>query len=293
LSATKRIITIIDLLVELQSNLPHCKPNEDKEISKSGASLGASKVSFPSTTSRYAVGMARTKKEDFVAQMDPGVPVDNPIEGAEDVLILYSKETAMPRNFPSDTDGIPLLPMEESVENCDYVNVILTDKSRSRNQCIAIMPQYESYHLQKWMRVSKTSKGYGKLDSAEPLRLVSRGMKSNGADEFSPPGKKHIQQNWDLLAKYFAQFEDSLSKLKPLVEKVSTHDKIVTVMVTNFGQSELLFNFVCAAKSRNLSVSSILVFATDKETKELAESLGLAAFHDEKVRELANLVQGY
>ena len=42
-------------------------------------------------------------------------------------------------------------------------------------------------------------------------------------------------------------------------------------------------NFVCAAKSRNLDLSAVLVFATDEETKELAEGLGLAAFFDKTV----------
>ena len=43
-------------------------------------------------------------------------------------------------------------------------------------------------------------------------------------------------------------------------------------------------NFVCSAKARNLDLSPILVFATDEETKELAEGLGLTAFFDKTVR---------
>ena len=54
-------------------------------------------------------------------------------------------------------------------------------------------------------------------------------------------------------------------------------------MVSNFGQSELLVNFVCSARSRGLDISSVLVFATDLETKALAESLGLTAFYDKRV----------
>ena len=46
----------------------------------------------------------------------------------------------------------------------------------------------------------------------------------------------------------------------------------------------MLLNFVCAAKSRGLDLSAVLVFATDKETKDLAEGLGLVAFYDETVR---------
>ena len=48
-------------------------------------------------------------------------------------------------------------------------------------------------------------------------------------------------------------------------------------------QSELLMNFVCSAKARGIDISAVLVFATDEETKELAEGLGLAVFFDRVV----------
>lgn len=54
-------------------------------------------------------------------------------------------------------------------------------------------------------------------------------------------------------------------------------------MVCNHGQSELLMNFVCSANARNLDLSTVLVFATDEETKDIAEGLGLAAFFDKTV----------
>lgn len=273
------------LFIELQKGTPDCQ--------------SSSVAQFPETTRKYAVGMVRTTKEDFTKTLDLGVPVDLPQVGAEDVLILYSRAAAKPKHIPKSSDGsIPLLSMEDSVEHCDYLNVILTDKSASRNQCIAIVPQYESFHIQKWMRVPKTlnpKNGHetnGPLDSNAPLRLVSRGMQSNGKDQFEPPEAKHIKQNWELLQKYMSGFEESLASLKPLVEKVATKDNTVTVMVANFGQSELLVNFVCAARSRNLDTSSILVFATDNDTKELAEQLGLTAFFDERVRRTYGIENG-
>jgi hypothetical protein len=55
------------------------------------------------------------------------------------------------------------------------------------------------------------------------------------------------------------------------------------VMVCNHGQSELLMNFVCAANARKLDLSAVLVFATDEETKDIAEGLGLTAFFDKMV----------
>jgi len=39
-------------------------------------------------------------------------------------------------------------------------------------------------------------------------------------------------------------------------------------------------NFVCHAKSKGFDLSSVLVFATDQETADLAKSLGLAAYYD-------------
>ena len=42
-------------------------------------------------------------------------------------------------------------------------------------------------------------------------------------------------------------------------------------------------NFVCAARSRGFDISNIIVFTTDKETTELAESLGLATYYDHRV----------
>ena len=59
--------------------------------------------------------------------------------------------------------------------------------------------------------------------------------------------------------------------------------KFRIVMVCNFGQSELLLNFACSSKAKGLDISNVLVFATDEETKELAESVGLAAYFDKRV----------
>ena len=47
-------------------------------------------------------------------------------------------------------------------------------------------------------------------------------------------------------------------------------------------------NFVCAARARGLDLSPVLVFATDEETKELAEGLGLTSFYDETVSLFTN-----
>ena len=111
---------------------------------------------FPPEVEKFAVGMLRTPKADFTSHFDLGVPNDLPKKGDENVLILYSRRSAMPTSKQSTSktsSSIDLVSTADAVENCDYLNMILTHHDGVRQQCLAIVPQYESYHIQKWMRV--------------------------------------------------------------------------------------------------------------------------------------------
>ena len=61
-------------------------------------------------------------------------------------------------------------------------------------------------------------------------------------------------------------------------------DSTVIVMVCNYGQSELLMNFVCTARSQHIDLSNILVFTTDLETTNIVTALGLHCYYDQRVR---------
>lgn len=280
-------------LLELQRALPRCKVSEpqDLELQKaplSDAHFEGNPIQFPSTMGRYLVGAARTSKVEFFDLVDPGVPMDPANKEDSDVLVLYQRIEALPNRYSEYSEPIPSFEVQEALQNCESLNIILADHSKGRNQCLAIVPQYESYVIQKWLRIpEEKSLGGGirrgsLLNPDLPLRMVGRGLKSNGFNEFVTPVTKNMRQSWEILSNYFATYDDVLAELKPLVEKVATPKKTVTVMVCNFGQSELLVNFACAAKSREMDLSSILVFATDEETKALAESLGLTAYYDER-----------
>jgi len=236
---------------------------------------------FPETVQKFATGMSRINKDEFTNQFDTGVPIDQSKPGEEEILLLYSSERAFPNKKKyelSSMTPIPALSVNDATANCEEMHIILTDHT-NRKQCVALVPQFESFHIQKWMRVD--GKG-GKLDGQnEELRYVSRGYQANGREKFRPPEPKHTRRFWDMLVPYIQNIDLVLSNLKPLVEKVSNDKKELVVMVCNKGQSELLMNFVCSAKARNLDYSRVLVFATDVETKELAESMGLTAFYDE------------
>lgn len=111
---------------------------------------------FPPEVEKFAVGMIRTPKADFTSVFDLGVAVDLPKKGDENVLILYSRRGAMPTSKQATSktsSSIDLVGTADAVENCDYLNMILTHHDGVRQQCLAIVPQYESYHIQKWMRV--------------------------------------------------------------------------------------------------------------------------------------------
>jgi hypothetical protein len=260
--------------------IPHDSHNNPALKLKSPAS---GEPRFPPTVERYATGMSRISKNDFASRFEMGVPLDESKPGDEDVLLLYSSTRALPLRYNKEVTSlntpIPLMDVEDATHNCDEMHIILTDHSR-RKQCIAMVPQYESFHIQKWMRVDGDG---GPMNNQETLKHVSRGYQSNGRQKFLPPEPTDTRLFWKMLAPYIDSIDEVLDKLKPLVEKVATADKQLIVMVCNMGQSELLMNFVCAAKKRGLDYSHVLVFATDLETKALAEGVGLTAFFDEIV----------
>ena len=88
-----------------------------------------------------------------------------------------------------------------------------------------------------------------------------------------------------MLSRYFDTVDEVLAELKPKLESIAIQNTVI-VMVCNFGQSELLMNFVCSATKNNLDTRNIIVFTTDQETTDLVEALGLTAFYDERVRSI-------
>jgi hypothetical protein len=243
---------------------------------------------FPKETSSFLNGITRIAKDAFVKKFDYGYPIEEPNNKNGEVLLIYNSANALPtknedqQSVSIQQDAGPVfgtLDVDTATENCDTMNVINTNNPGHTRQCLAIVGNYESYHIQRWMRVPESG---GKLDKDKPLRAVSRGYDSNGSQQFVPPDKNSIMKHWEMLKTYFDGFDETLKNLRSIAEKVAVKNTII-VMTCNMGQSELLMNFVCNAKSKGLDVSNVLVFPTDQETKDLAEGMGLATFYDEKV----------
>jgi Nucleotide-diphospho-sugar transferase len=236
---------------------------------------------FPEATmGNYMVGMARINKTDLTSFLDLGVPIDEPKPGILEATIIYNNKKAMPHAL---NGNMPLLGAQDALKNCDFLNVILMHDAAKSSQCTAIIPQYESYHIQKWMRIDSPDSDNGKdmvLNSAAPLSLVSRNHQATGLKgQFRPPAVNYTRTAWNMLETYFNSIDDVLADLKPILARIAL-DNTVIVLVCNFGHSELLVNFVCSAHRRGLDTSNIIVFATDQETADLVASLGLTAYYD-------------
>ncbi len=233
---------------------------------------------FPKQMARFATGAARTTKEAFLKTFDYGYPEDqNKGErGAKEVLILYGKKDFIPADvvtgaMEENGDGIPFLKdPTAATAKCQEMHVITTD-----SPCLAIMNGFGSFHIQRWIR--------RQVGEVSLLTSAGRGVNEHGGDAFRPPAVQITRTHWQLLQKYFRNLDQTIKELDPIVQKININ-KTVIVMVCNFGQSELLVNFACSSKSRGFDISNILLFATDKETLELAKSLGMAAYFDERVR---------
>jgi hypothetical protein len=217
---------------------------------------------------------------------DFGVPINAESEGM-DALILYNKRDALPSDeddarairHEDPTRPLPLLSAKTATENCDTMNVVLTNNPGNTRQCFALVGgQYQSYHVQRWTR---RPDGNGPLDPDMPLKLTSRGWNKNGRRDFVPPTEMHVRQHQERLLTYLTEADMIKSRLKQTLEKMK--QSTVIVLTCNLGQSELLLNFACSARARGLDLKNVVVFPTDAETKELAEGMGLETFYEENL----------
>jgi hypothetical protein len=244
---------------------------------------------FPSDrVSDYVVAMARVPKDDFANAFSKqlGVPFEPSFGNHRDILLLYDKANALPNDSSSFysrsdnkgervVDTIPLIDSpEQATENCDQLNIVLTQPGNNRRQCVAILPEYESFYVQKLMRTETNS--FGKkiavTNVSVPFQYVSRYQRLGDQEELYPiPQSDETKRHWSMLQKYFASVDIVLDELRAILSKIAINNTLI-VMVSNYGHSALLSNFICSAHARNHDISNLIVFATDQETADLVAS---------------------
>jgi len=240
----------------------------------------------------FAGGMTFVDRDDFSAHFDIGVPIDESGWGNDLVVMLYSDPTALPSEdakYISYPRGAMGLSVEDATKNCRNLHVVLDAVSR-KQQCVALMGQYESFHVQKFMRMSDGPKQSDRnIDMNLPLRYVNRNMMLNGEKSISIPNKQSTEAFWKIVTKYLNSITGALDELRPIAKSVASNNShnTIVVMVCNYGHSEMLMNFVCNAHAKGEetrdALKSILIFATDTETHKLAQGLGLSSFYNQEV----------
>jgi hypothetical protein len=261
-----------DLSAKIEEMIKNAGIAEQKDTDSSSAS---GQSLFDQSLKSLAVGISKIEREDYLGNFDYGTPSD----GNTPVLLIHHNDRALPSSpLMAKQLATSIVPMSaaDATKNCDFMHVVTVPNKNDR-MCTAVVQNFENWHVQKWMRQGATGGG---LVPTEPLRVVNRGMNNKGGRAFKVPSEDNIRKHWKTLETFFSNFDVVVAKLKPIAEKVAIKNTVI-VMTCNMGQSELLMNFVCNAKAKGLDVSNVLVFPTDQETKDLAEGLGLATFHDE------------
>lgn len=228
--------TFLELDKHAQDELPHGLSNNNPNPSISDSKR------FPTTMEKFATGIARVKKDDLDAFFNFGNPVEvGAGSGDEDAIIIYNDKKAMPSDktlahaAQYNTGEIPLMDPQTATANCDGMNVIFTGNPEHTAQCTAIIGNYESYHIQRWMRTDG-----GKIDHNLPLAQVSRGFAPRGkANFYAPPydGKNsQVKRHWKMLLTFLQNVDSVLEELAPILKKVARNNAVV-VLTCNHGQS--------------------------------------------------------
>lgn len=256
-------------------SLSHAETPKESASNNQSAATTSEYFGIPSTVKKLVAGVGRVNRDLFFEKFDVGVPKDKTEKGNEEVLIVYNHENALPKKSLTNT-----LTPDEATEHCNAMKVVFTEP-RKKNECLAIVGQWESYHIYKYMRLPPGKDKKVTTDPSHPLRYVSRLHGEKGLQQ-QIPYPTSVKQYDETLVTYLSSLDKVLEELKPIAQKAAK-DNTIIVMVCNHGQSELLMNFACSCRARGLDLSQVLVFATDVETKELAEGLGLVAFYDQTV----------
>lgn len=273
-------------LNKAQENV-NANENEEDRVGKGAVSGGggSNEARFGTGFESFLGGMSYVSREQFATKYDMGIPLDESTKENNNVLLLHA-QNSLPTTSRSKAESNTAIPyihnVDEATQNCNTLKIVLTQPNNG-DSCIAILGQYESYHVQKFMRLPKPIPGERKpqgLTLDAPLRLVNRQAKRNGGLSVKVPTWTQTLEYWKTLPTYLNTLDGTLSILKPILSKIAKNN-VILVMVVNHGQSELLINFICNSKSKGFDLSNLLIFATDIETKDLVEGMGYTAFYDE------------
>jgi Nucleotide-diphospho-sugar transferase len=257
-----------------------CPPCEKSKESAKATTTTTTTTPFPETLGNFVVDYTTVDRADLNRLLEIGVPLDDPKKGAQEALILYSSATSRPsaKTMLLVSKSKSNLTAAQATENCKTVKLILTEPSQKQeNICIALLPQWESYYVHKFMRLPKK---LGGLKPDLPLRYVPRSSNEKGQESGTPDYKRHTKPAYKELIEYLNALDATLEELKPMLEPIATPNKSIVVSVVNYGQLLLFENFLCNAHAKGIDTSHLFLFATDEKTYTLAQKYGVAVYYN-------------
>ncbi|EJK48369.1 hypothetical protein THAOC_32844 [Thalassiosira oceanica] len=200
--------------------------------------------------------------------------------GSQDALLLFQSSEACPGDKCPDAEMSPPLiaNVTDALENCDTLNVQWTHNPTPTTLCQVYIPQdgLPTYHVSRWLRLAAE----GPLDRSKNLRHVAVMTNPRGINRHNVPRMQLIRKHWQSLLIFLEHLDDVLDDVRKIIDErlakltaISNRHQPIIAMTVNKGQSQLLANFLCAARSKNLDVSRILVFVTDAESEAIVRNL--------------------
>ena len=268
---------------------------------------------FVPTIRDLFVGGALIPRNEFQAVFDLGFPLgDNSSATNSQVVLLYQSTESLPTNYSQQSSNNQshvfrtIHSLEHALENCDLVRHISMPMgtrpgvtTRNTQTCTALVGQTEADYVYKWIqpqidpnkkkRVDNSNKNARQPIIFEPASRYKfdKDFEYN-AVQLVPASKKNVPVALEQLRDYLAALPKALERLAPIAKQVGMAGEplvqnTIMVMVTNFGHAELFINFCCAARRVGMDLSKVLLFATDQDTYDLAQAMGVAVFYDEDV----------
>jgi hypothetical protein len=248
----------------------------------------------------YVVNMARVSRDSFNTTFFSsqfGYEFMDSYFGTKDLLLLYGSDDTIPNNFSTYRNGegkrsnVPYI--EDAVvatENCDELRVVFVSQHRQMRQCLAIVPNLESFHVHPLVRPSMFADPTRRTDllvnHTQPFQFKSRYHRIQMPSEALLPPPRFQQETkvfFNYLKNYLNAVDTVLQELRTILSNIAIDNQVI-IMMCNYGQAVLLNNFICTAQARNINLSNLIVFTTDQETTDLVTSFGLTAYFDQGVR---------
>lgn len=277
---------------------------QDHGANNGDGSSGRKQSIFPSSMNKLVTGMGIISRKQFARVFDTGYVLDKKNKkekGNDKVLLLYANPEGN-NHTRAGADGKDVqsspslheLSVDDVARQCKTVKVVLIDPKPDNGECIAIQGQWASNHVHKFKRkkIKKTTSekerkvGLG-IDNEDEQDLYA--YKYSAGRQMMLPTADQQEANRRILLLYLKHYPDALERLRPIAELASRGgsmdgDKMpIIVLLSNWGQSKFLMNYVCTARARGIDLSRVLLFATDKDTYGLGQDLGLAVFYDETI----------